>query len=363
MEYPEKQAFVAEPNGRRSHGKATLADVATLAGVTTMTVSRLLREPQSVKEETAARIRLALQETNYAPNKQAGVLASGRSAIVAALIPSIANSVFAESIQGLSDVLEPAGLELMLASSGYSLEREENQLRTLLGWAPAAVVVTGRHHSVGSVNLLRRARDCGTPVIEIWDHDPKSAEFIQIGFNHHQAGQIMAAHLLACGWDNLMYLDSGIEQDYRARERGQGFLDACRQASAKCSRRTAKQVEPMAAGRLVIQNMPTSKRPQAIAFANDHLAVGALLQARDESIVVPENLALLGFGDFPIACQFGGGISTLTAPRYQIGQESGRCILSRLRPKASIASTALTSICLNPNLTIRGSTRQPNPVK
>jgi LacI family gluconate utilization system Gnt-I transcriptional repressor len=154
-----------------------------------------------------------------------------------------------------------------------------------------------------------------------------------------------------------------VEQDYRAHERGQGFLDASRQAGAKVSLKTAKALEPMTAGRLVIQSMPASKRPQAIAFANDHLAVGALLQAHDEHIIVPAELALLGFGDFPIACQLDGGISTLAAPRYQIGQECGRCILNRLKPATLLASTTLASVCLNPSLIIRNTTRQPNPIK
>ncbi|MCF8159126.1 MAG: LacI family DNA-binding transcriptional regulator [Polaromonas sp.] len=356
MENPESDIFTIPPGGRRSHGKVTLAEVAARAGVATMTVSRLLRAPQSVRPGTAERILLALRETGYAPNKQAGSLASGRSAMVAVLIPSVANSIFAETIQGLSDTLQPAGLELMLAPSGYSHDREENQLRALLGWAPAAVVVTGRHHSPGSIQLMRRAREAGTPVIEMWDKHPETAEFTQIGFNHHEVGQVMARHLLDCGYDDLIFLDSGVVQDYRAHERGQGFLQAARQAGAKVRIVTAASIEPMAAGRLAIQGMTASQRPRAIAFANDHLAVGALLQALDMQIELPQQLALLGFGDFPIASQLGGGLSTLAVPRQQIGQECGRSILSALNLPMPDDETRPAPMPLEPRLVIRQTT-------
>lgn len=355
MENPEADTFMIPPGSRRSHGKVTLSEVAAHAGVTPMTVSRLLRAPNSVRPETAERIRLALTETGYAPNKQAGSLASGRSAMVAVLIPSVANSIFAETIQGLSDTLQPAGLELMLAPSGYSHEREEDQLRALLGWAPAALVVTGRHHSPGSIKLMRRARDAGTPVIEMWDQHPETAEFTQVGFNHHEVGQVMARHLLACGYDDLMFLDSGVVQDYRAHERGQGFLQEARQAGAKVRITTAASIERMAAGRQALQAMAPSRRPRAIACANDHLAVGVLLQAQDMQIELPTPLALLGFGDFPIAGQLGGGLSTLDVPRHHIGQQCGRSILAALHLPMPDDEAPLS---LEPRLVIRRTTRQ-----
>lgn len=357
MENPQSDIFMTPPGSRRSHGKVTLSEVAAHAGVTPMTVSRLLRAPNSVRPETAERIRLALTETGYAPNKQAGSLASGRSAMVAVLIPSVANSIFAETIQGLSDTLQPAGLELMLAPSGYSHEREEDQLRALLGWAPAALVVTGRHHSPGSIKLMRRARDAGTPVIEMWDQHPETAEFTQVGFNHHEVGQVMARHLLDCGYDDLMFLDSGVVQDYRAHERGQGFLQAARQAGAKVRITTAASIERMAAGRQALAAMVPSRRPRAIACANDHLAVGVLLQAQDMQIELPTPLALLGFGDFPIAGQLGGGLSTLDVPRHQIGQECGRSILAALHLPMPNDEARLAPRSQEPRLVIRRTTR------
>lgn len=356
MENPQPGLDSANARHRRSHGRTTLADVAAHAGVTPMTVSRMLRQPDRVAPETAQRIRQAIDDTGYSPNKQAGGLASGRSAIVAAIIPSVANSVFAETIQGLSDALQHAGLELFLAPNGYRLDREEEQLKTLLGWAPAAIAVTGRRHSPGALALMRQAKRVGTPVIQMWDRDPLDTEFLQVGFNHPQVGMSMARHLLECGFSDLGYVDSGVVEDFRAHERGQGFVQVARLAGVQVQVWIASACEPMAAGRSMLRQLKRSRLPRALAFANDHLAAGACLEALDMGIRLPGELALLGYGDFSISQQLGRGISTMATPRYQIGQVTGQSILQALELVATDTDPVMPARNLEPRLLVRNTT-------
>ena len=323
---------------RRGHGRATLADVASAAGVTAITVSRYLREPHRVAATTAAAIAQALVDTGYMPNKQAGVLASAGGSgarMVAALIPSIANSIFAETVQGLADALQGSGCELLLAATDYSVDREEDQLRALLGWFPSAIVVTGRRHTEAALSLMRAAQARGTPVIEIWDHHPQpGAEgFTQIGFDHGAVGRAMAAHLIGRGHRVLAYVDSGVAEDFRAHERGQGFLAAARARRARAERITAPRAEAIEAGRLALAALLDERgrpRVRAAAFANDHLACGALLEARSRGLAVPGDLALLGFGDFALGRQLTPDLSTVHVPRLEIGQAAGRALLEAL---------------------------------
>lgn len=356
MENPQPASNSPVVRPRRSHGRATLADVAAHAGVTPMTVSRMLREPDRVAPETALRIRQAIDDTGYSPNKQAGGLASGRSGVVAAIIPSVANSVFGETIQGLSDALQPAGLELFLAPNGYKLDREEDQLKTLLGWGPAAIAVTGRRHSPGALALMRQAKRAGTPVIQMWDLEPRDTEFLQIGFNHHRVGVAMGEHLLACGYRDLAYVDSAVAEDFRAHERGQGLAQAARLAGAALQILVAPPCEPMTAGRLALLKLTQQRLPRALAFANDHLAAGACLQALELGLVLPDQLALLGYGDFPISQQLGRGISTMAAPRYQIGLATGQSILLALGRPLAEDQQVLDHGSLVPTLVVRNTT-------
>jgi LacI family gluconate utilization system Gnt-I transcriptional repressor len=344
---------------RRGHGRTTLADVAAAAGVTAITVSRYLREPDRVAPATAKAVAAALRETGYVPNKQAGVLASaatGSARMVAALIPSIANSIFAETVQGLAETLEGSGCELLLAATGYSVERVEAQLRALLGWFPSALVVTGRRHTPGAMALLRQARLRGTPVIEIWDHhrEPRAESFTQIGFDHEQVGHAMAEHLIERGHRSLAYVDSGVAEDFRARERGDGFLAAAKRLRVPARRVTAPPTEAIEAGRASLAALLRADgRPavRAAAFANDHLACGALFEAQARGVAVPRELALLGFGDFSLGRQLDPPLSSVHTPRFEIGQAAARALLSALHSGLSAADEHLPWTLLG-----RGST-------
>lgn len=321
------------PRPRRGHGRVTLREVALASGVSAITVSRFLRAPAQVAPATAERVRSALAATGYVPNKQAGLLASGRSSIVAALVPNLAHSIFAETLQGLSDTLGDAGLELLVAASGYRIEREEAQVRALLGWQPRALVVTGRHHTPGALKLLQQAHAAGCTVVEMWDHHPRSAGgFAQVGFNHRTAGRAMAAHLLALGHRRLAYVDSAVAGDYRARERGDGFVAAAAAAGATVQRLTAPTGDPIVAGRgLPAQLVAQQRPPTACALANDHLGCGALLGALAAGIAVPGRLALIGFGDFDLAAHVGPGLTTLAPPRREIGERTAQVLIHQLR--------------------------------
>jgi LacI family gluconate utilization system Gnt-I transcriptional repressor len=348
----------ATAHGRRSHGRVTLQDVAEAAGVTKITVSRYLREPERVAGETAARIVQAIEATGYLPNKQAGVLASGRSHIVAAIVPSLANSVFAETVQGLSDGLQGAGYELLLASSGYSMEREAEQIRAVLGWSPDALAVTGRHHTAAARAMLCAARDSGTPIVELWDWHPRDRAFVQIGFDHAEVGRAMARHLIERGCRRLAYVDAGVVEDYRAHERGAGFLAA---AGRRARLVRAQAGDAFDAGRAVLAALSDGRgRPivDGLAFANDHLALGAMLEAQVRAWRVPDDVALIGFGDFPLGRQLGVGLTTVRPPRYEIGAAAARRILEHIEAPTQPARAVSTR--LDWTLIERGSTaRRP----
>jgi LacI family gluconate utilization system Gnt-I transcriptional repressor len=319
---------------RRTHGRSTLQHIADAVGVTKVTVSRYLREPHRVAPATAERIARALAEQGYMPNRQAGMLASGRSRVVAAIVPSLANSVFADTVQGLAEGLQSRGYELLLAATGYSPTREEQQIRAVLGWSPDALAVTGRQHTDAARALLQAAANAGTPIIEMWDWQPRATAFAQVGFNHAEVGRAMARHLTRAGYRALAYVDTGVAADFRAHERGKAFLGAARAvAGVQAQLLTATAGDAFEAGREAVTRLLDSRgriQVDAIAFANDHLACGAYLEAERRGIAVPAQVALMGFGDFPLTRQLGAGITSVRPPRYEIGRETAAMILRRL---------------------------------
>src|SRR3979490_1365993 len=177
------------------HSAPTLSAVAKLAGVSSITVSRVVRLPDLVAPETRGRVEAAMRELGYVPNQLAGALASARTSSVGVLVPTIANSIFADTVQGLSDELEPLGYAVILAQSRYDAAREDHMLAALLSRRPEALIMVAWPATEGGPRLLRRA---GIPVAETWDLPAAPIDAVA-GFDNYQAGVAVARHLVAQG--------------------------------------------------------------------------------------------------------------------------------------------------------------------
>src|SRR5712671_2808137 len=206
----------AEPNA--PHSVPTLSAVARLAGVSSITVSRVVRLPNRVAPETRGRVEAAMRELGYVPNQVAGALASARTNSVGVLVPTIANSIFADTVQGLSDKLEPLGFSVILAQSRYDATREDRVLAALLSRRPEAIIMVGSPATEDGSRLLRHAR---IPIVETWDL-PASPIDAVAGFDNYQAGVAVAQHLSAQGRRQLAFIGG---DDPRATRRWLGFRD------------------------------------------------------------------------------------------------------------------------------------------
>src|ERR1700744_6532940 len=143
----------------------TLSAVAERAGVSAITVSRVVRLPEMVAPQTRAKVEAAMRELGYVPNQLAGALAGARSKSVGVLVPTIANSIFADTVQGLSDELEPLGYAVILAQSRYDAAREDRMLSGLLSRRPESIIMVGSPATEDGARLLQRA---GLPIVETW---------------------------------------------------------------------------------------------------------------------------------------------------------------------------------------------------
>jgi LacI family transcriptional regulator, gluconate utilization system Gnt-I transcriptional repressor len=326
-----------------------------------MTVSRFLRSPERVSPSTGQHITRALQETGYTPNLQAGSLASGRSTAVAVIVPNIAHSIFADTLHGLGTGLQALELHMLVLSSDYSLLQEASHVRTVLGWAPAAVVVTGRHHLAPTQEQLQAALARGTPVVEMWDLSPPGVApvFAQIGMAHARVGAAMATALLERGYRRLCFMNSSVAGDIRAQERCEGFVAHAKRAGVPVS---VLDVLPgdlveMSRERFGDWHATQNKAdfvPCGIGFANDLLGTGALLQAHALGYRLPQELGLLGFGDFPAGRYCHGGLNTMHIDGERIGQMCAEHIAQQLQqPRPAFDAPTPPQICLEPRLVWR----------
>ena len=143
---------------RRTSG-VTMAEVGRLAGVSQVTVSRALSSPNKVSANTLQRIQDAISRTGYVPNAVAGALASNKSNLIAALVPSVTNVVYSSLLHAFSEIMRGHGYQIMLSETGFDLEREEQAIAVHLSRRPDAIMLVGVHHSPGA----RRRRPSAPP--------------------------------------------------------------------------------------------------------------------------------------------------------------------------------------------------------
>ncbi|MFJ4587659.1 LacI family DNA-binding transcriptional regulator [Pseudomonas moraviensis] len=313
---------------RRGAGRVTLNAVARAAGVSAITVSRYFNQPEQVSPERRERIAAVVAELGYVPNLVAGGLASARGKIVGMVIPNISGPIFANTIQGFSDTLSRHGYQLLLASSYFDIEQEENAVRAFLGWSPAALVLTSHFHSAGTEKMLAEA---DIPVIETWDYQPERGP-MQIGFSHFEVGVTAARHLLEKGYQRIAFVQNSAPGDFSALERRDGYAATLRGAGREpwLFAPDADRA-PFEAGKQAMEAlMNASPRPDAIIFANDNLAAGGLLAGQRAGLKIPEDCAVLGFGDYPFAEMLLPSLSTIKPPALEIGVLAATRVLESL---------------------------------
>ena len=316
------------PRKRRGAGRVTLETVARQVGVSTMTVSRYFNQPEQVSPEHRERIGAAVAALGYVPNLVAGGLASARGRIVGMVVPNISGPIFASTLQGFSDTLSQHGYQLLLASSYFCAEQEESAVRAFLGWSPAALVVTSHFHSPATEKMLA---DADIPLVEVWDYQPERAP-VQIGFSHYEVGVTAARYLQGKGYRRIAFVQNSVAGDFSALER----RDGCAATLAELGQTLVTYapdagLAPFEAGKqAMLALMGAVQPPDAIFFANDNLAAGALLAGQRAGLRIPQDCAVLGFGDYPFAHMLLPSLSTIKPPALDIGVLAATRLLQSL---------------------------------
>jgi LacI family gluconate utilization system Gnt-I transcriptional repressor len=319
---------------RKSEG-ATMADVARVADVSMQTVSRFLRAPATVTERTAEAIRAAIASTHYVHNLAASHLASQRSRTVAAVIPTISASVFADTIQSFSEVLDTGGYQIILGATSYDPDREEKVIRGLLGRRPDGIFIIGARHSRQTTAMVKRA---SIPVVEGWDLVDRPLDAV-VGFSNRAPMRTLVDHVMGRGRRRIVFCGALTRGDARAEERRDGFIDAMQALSPETQPLVVierdRGADMEAGARLLERALTEFPDADALVFSSDILAAGALLASQRQGIAVPERCAITGFGDFELARHLNPALTTIRIPAGEIGRRAGEMLLAAMLGDAS----------------------------
>ena len=311
---------------RRGSGAVTLHDVARLAGVAPITASRALNTPELVSAEVRHRVADAIARTGYVPNRLAGGLASSRSRLVAAIVPTITGPTFPQTIQALTESLARHGYQLMLGQSGYHADREDALLEAIIGRRPDGIVLTGILHAAQG---RKRLLSAGIPVVETWDFTATPIDML-VGFSHEAVGRAVAQFLHAKGRRRLALIAG---DDERARRRSDAFVVAARALDLGDPRAIVVPAPTtFRSGRSALTQLlrdPPADGIDAVFCSSDQLALGVLEEARVAGVRVPGQLAVVGFGDLDFAADTTPPLTTVRIDAAAIGQTAADFLVER----------------------------------
>lgn len=304
----------------------TMIDVARLAGVSPMTVSRAFKQDGSVSEKTRTSVMEAADQLGYVFDSTASTLRSQRTGFVAVTIPSINNANFADTVRGLSEGLKPHGLQILLGTTDYDMGKEEDLIEQLLRRRPEAIVVTGGKHTDRARRLLMNA---GIPVIETWDV-PQDPIGHVVGFSNASAVGELVDHLVATGRRRIAFIGGDTDRDTRGADRRLGFVAAMQRHGLATDRLIAAGPPPIsmreganAMARLLAERPDT----EAVICVSDLSAFGALTECQRQGIPVPGRLAIAGFGDYEIAGICVPSLTTVDPRPEEIGHKAAEAIV------------------------------------
>jgi LacI family gluconate utilization system Gnt-I transcriptional repressor len=312
-----------------------LDDVAQRAGVSTATVSRYYNSPAIVAPATAARIRAAIDEMGYVPNLLAGGLASNRSRLVAVLVPEIAQSIFNDTIEAMAAELSLDGNTVMLGLTGSGNARMPQLIEAALARRADAIILTG---IVTDAETRERLRERAVTVIETWGV-PDDPIDIAVGFSHPAVGRDIARFLHGRGYVRPLL---AVAEGARARQRRDGFIEEWR-TTGHDAPVTLDVPLPTRFGhsRLVWRHVSQlTTPPDVIVCSSDVLAQGVIIEAQSAGFRVPDQIAVVGFGNLAVAGDMRPSITTVDVDGARIGREAV-AVLRRRATGDSIAQKVI----------------------
>lgn len=314
-------------------GLARMQDVARAAGVSTMTVSRALKDPAKVSAEVLARVQAAVQAVGYLPNRLAGSLSSRRTSLVGLVVPGIENSLYSTTIQAVSEVLRRSGHQLMIADSGSDPREEEALIGAFLAQQVAGLILHSATHTEAARAMIRRA---GVPVVETGNL-PEAPLDMVVSYSNHDAARAMTLHLARLGYRRIALVTLPSAENDRSRDRQRGYRAALAEAGLPADPRLVLERPPgLESGAEAVARLVEADAPaDAIFFAGDVLAVGALLECQRRGWSVPQRVALAAFDDLELLGHLQPGITTLRLPRAQIGRCGAEMLLDRIQGRST----------------------------
>jgi LacI family transcriptional regulator len=309
------------------HVRPTMGDVATRAGVSVMTVSRVVNGTGSVREGTRRKVDAAMAALRYAPNHAACGLAGSRPIRIGFLYSALFASDLGEFLVGLSSQSSRDNVQI-LAKKCLSFGQEVEQLEHMIAAGVEGIILTPLVDSERAIGLVAAA---GIPAITV-DCSQTDMRVGTVGIDCYEAAYQMTHHLISLGHRRIGFV-SGMPDALMGAERLAGYRAALKATKTEC------EDDLVVLGGLsyrcgldaVEYLLDLAERPTAVFAGNDEMAAAAVAVAHGRGLDVPRDLTVTGFGDSALAKTIWPALTTIHQPSQQMARVAVQSLVQRVR--------------------------------
>ncbi|MCW1934891.1 LacI family DNA-binding transcriptional regulator [Pararhodobacter zhoushanensis] len=327
--------------------RATIKDVASLAGVSTATVSHVVNGSKPVKQSVHDRVIAAARQLDYHADRAASQLRSGQTKVVAILVPDLDDAFFTSLVSRLEVMAGKDGFDVIVASSRDDPAVEQSRLRALLGWRPAGMVVVPCTDSLPSV-LIEECRR--TPVVLADRVVPAGAPADTVTIDNAEAGEIAARHLVAMGHRDVVIAASNLAIA-PIRERERGARDFLRAATGRAPVTIELGSNSITGAERFAHWQERHARPTAVLALTNVTTLAVLSALAQARVDIPEQVSVIGFDDYAWMSARKTALTAIRQPLDVMAQS----VWDRLTTRMGGETGAPVAISLTASLQVRDS--------
>lgn len=328
----------------------TINQVAKMAGVSTATVSRALNKPDTVSKAVKKKIERIIKKIGYIPNAGARFLMLKRTGSIGVIVPTLDNAIFAQGLEEFQRQLSQSGYQMLVASTNYDPEIENQQMRNLLLQGVEGIAMFGSSQKLELIRLLRTRK---LPYIHIGTLDTPLNGYAA-GFDNKKAIQLGVEYLVQVGHRNFGMIAGKTENNDRARDRVDGVVELLKRNRISLKKESIIEVpyqiqDARIALKKLLQINPSIS---AVVCGNDVLAIGALLEAQSQGIKIPHQCSILGFDNLELSRHIQPSLSTIHIDAIGMWSKAAHHLMSQINGINRLPRKILADV----SLVIRDST-------
>ena len=318
-------------------------------------VSKALHDDPRISKKTKKAVKQVAKNLNYQPNHLASALRKGKSNLVGVIVPRTNSNFFSSVIQNMEEVLNKAGYNIIITQSNESYKKECDSIDTLLFTQVDGIIASMANETV-DLDYFEKIKSKGIPLI-LFDRGENDLNVDYIGINDYNSSHLIVNHLVEQGCKRIAHI-SGYKHTRIFNNRIRGYIDALEKHNLPLENNLLLESSlTIEDGRnKMLKLLALKNRPDAVYVAGDYAALGALQVLNEKGIRIPDEMALVGFGNEPFASMVTPSITSIDQHSAEIGKQAAKVFLEHV--EKDVITQSLNKIILEAQLVVRDSSQK-----